>query len=185
MLTLRSPSFSTASVREASFFPDESGVMDNATPQRLTVREGEIGLELLRGPVVQPQRLAGVLTLTDAAGVRAAYLVDAASGGPLPGSPLPLWQILVFATLGGLILDLMPCVFPVLAMKAMAMAKLGGAARGAIRAQIARGRAREVVMLWLKDSVSMPKRLAPRPIAANWARQLPSLIDRAASSLKG
>ena len=185
VLTLRSPSFSTASVREASFFPDESGVMDNATPQRLTVREGEIGLELLRGPVVQPQRLAGVLTLTDAAGVRAAYLVDAASGGPLPGSPLPLWQILVFATLGGLILDLMPCVFPVLAMKAMAMAKLGGAARGAIRTQIARGRAREVIMFWLKDSVSLPKRLAPRPIAANWARRLPSLIDRAAASLKG
>lgn len=60
-----------------------------------------------------------------------------------------------------------------------------GSARGATRAQIARGRAREVVMFWLKDSVTLPKRLAPRPIASTWARRLPGLIDRAASSLKG
>ncbi len=136
-LTLGSPSFSAAAVREASFFPDDSGVMDHAAPQRLAVRDGELSLDLARGPSEPPARLTGVLTLTDAAGVRGAYLVDAAPGGPLPASPLPLWQILLFAALGGLILNLMPCVFPVLAMKAMAMAQLGGAARGAIRAEAA------------------------------------------------
>lgn len=61
----------------------------------------------------------------------------------------------------------------------------GGSVRGATRGQIARGRAREVVMFWLQDSVTLPKRLAPRPIAATWARRLPSLVDRAATSLKG
>ena len=61
----------------------------------------------------------------------------------------------------------------------------GGAARGATRGQIARGRGREVVMFWLQDSVILPKRLAPRPIAATWARRLSSLVDRAATSLKG
>ena len=60
----------------------------------------------------------------------------------------------------------------------------GGSVRGATRGQIARGRAREVVMFWLQDSVTLPKRLAPRPIAATWARRLPSLVDRAATSLK-
>ena len=43
---------------------------------------------------------------------------------------------LAFAFLGGLILNLMPCVFPVLAMKAMALARRGrgdGARRGARR----------------------------------------------------
>ncbi|MCO6160842.1 protein-disulfide reductase DsbD family protein [Asaia lannensis] len=40
-----------------------------------------------------------------------------------------LWQLLVFAFLGGLILNLMPCVFPVLAMKAFSLARLGGSHR--------------------------------------------------------
>ena len=66
-----------------------------------------------------------------------------------------------------------------------ARATRSGTARGATRQQIARGRAREVVMFWLKDNVTLPKRLAPRPIAASWARRIPTLIDRAASSLKG
>lgn len=43
---------------------------------------------------------------------------------------LPLW---VLAVLGGLILNLMPCVFPILAMKAVSFARLGGAAHGHIR----------------------------------------------------
>lgn len=137
LLTIRSPSFSAASVREANFFPDAQSVVENAPEQRLTLREGEITLDLMRGPAEPPARLAGVLTLTDAAGVRGAYVIDAAPGGPAPGSPLGLWQILLFAALGGLILNLMPCVFPVLAMKAMAMAKLGSVARGAIRAEAA------------------------------------------------
>lgn len=59
-----------------------------------------------------------------------------------------------------------------------------GAARAATRQQVSSGRTREVVMFWLQDSVSLPKRLAPRSVAASWARRLPSLIDRAAASLK-
>jgi suppressor for copper-sensitivity B len=41
--------------------------------------------------------------------------------------------ILLFAWLGGLILNLMPCVLPVLSMKLVAAAGYGGAARNAIR----------------------------------------------------
>jgi len=46
----------------------------------------------------------------------------------------PLLQTLLLAALGGLILNLMPCVFPVLAMKAMGIARMSGAERGAVRA---------------------------------------------------
>lgn len=60
-----------------------------------------------------------------------------------------------------------------------------GAARAATRTQIARGRAREVVMFWLKDSVTLPKRLAPAQIISAWARRLPGIIDRAAAGLRG
>ena len=43
--------------------------------------------------------------------------------------------MLAFAFLGGLILNLMPCVFPILAIKAVGVAKLSGQERGFVRAQ--------------------------------------------------
>jgi thiol:disulfide interchange protein DsbD len=45
--------------------------------------------------------------------------------------------VLGSALLGGLLLNLMPCVFPILAMKAMALARLSGAARREVRAHAA------------------------------------------------
>lgn len=52
----------------------------------------------------------------------------AVSAPPAPHRP---WWLL--ALLGGLVLNLMPCVFPILAMKAMSFARLSGAAHGHIR----------------------------------------------------
>lgn len=60
-----------------------------------------------------------------------------------------------------------------------------GVARAATRTQIARGKAREIVMFWLKDAVQVPRRLTPAPIMSAWARRLPGIIDRAAASLRG
>lgn len=65
---------------------------------------------------------------TSAQGLDAA--VPAAVPASRAGGSLPLWLL---ALLGGLILNLMPCVFPVLAMKAVSFARLGGAAHGHIR----------------------------------------------------
>ena len=57
----------------------------------------------------------------------------ASLGTVLPGAA-SLARTLLFALLGGLILNLMPCVFPVLAMKAMSLARLSGAALNEVRA---------------------------------------------------
>ncbi|TWI10337.1 protein-disulfide reductase DsbD domain-containing protein [Aerolutibacter ruishenii] len=51
-----------------------------------------------------------------------------AAGTPdaaLPGAERSLWTVLVFALLGGLILNLMPCVLPVLSLKALSLAGNG------------------------------------------------------------
>ncbi len=53
--------------------------------------------------------------------------VPASSTGT-PASQLPLVQAILFAILGGLILNLMPCVFPILSMKALALVRSGHAA---------------------------------------------------------
>ena len=50
---------------------------------------------------------------------------------PRPASSCRWCRRCSFALLGGLILNLMPCVFPVLSMKAAALARAGGETRGA------------------------------------------------------
>jgi thiol:disulfide interchange protein DsbD len=133
-LTVAGTGLDAASVREAFFFPTEPGLIDNTAPQPLALRDGRltIGLSLL--PEVAPTALEGTLVLWDGGGQRAAFEVSSVVTGPAESaSGASLWQAMLLALAGGLILNLMPCVFPVLAMKAMALARLGGAARGEIR----------------------------------------------------
>jgi thiol:disulfide interchange protein/DsbC/DsbD-like thiol-disulfide interchange protein len=128
---------SPATLRDAEFFPLDPGLLSHPAPQRLAVRDGGFTLTLTRGEGAVPAAVEGVVAITDAAGVRSAYAVTA-TPGPVPGGAVPaLWQAALLALAGGLLLNLMPCVFPVLAMKAMAVARLGGAARGAVRAEAA------------------------------------------------
>ena len=53
------------------------------------------------------------------------------SGG---AAPYGLLTILAFALIGGLILNIMPCVLPVLSLKLLSVAEQGGKARSAVRA---------------------------------------------------
>jgi thiol:disulfide interchange protein DsbD len=137
-LSLSGPGLSPTLVQEALFFPARPGLLDNTAPQPL-VWKGEtltLGLRLLEGE--QATALEGVVVLSDLAGQRPAFEVAAPVIGPAAAGPLlPFGQALLFALLGGLILNLMPCVFPVLAMKAMALARLSGGARGQVRAHAA------------------------------------------------
>lgn len=137
-IEIAGPAIAPGTVREAFFFPLALNLLDNAAPQPLTLREGTLRLGLTRARAEPlPATIEGVVAITDASGVRGAYLV-AAPAGPVPAAGgLALWQALLFAALGGLILNLMPCVFPILAMKAVALARLSGAARGTVRAHAA------------------------------------------------
>jgi thiol:disulfide interchange protein DsbD len=135
-LRLTGPGLGRESLKEALFIPGIGGLLDHAAPQR--VSHGADWLELTLRRAERPEnlgKLEGVLLLTDQGGRRLGYDIAAPllSGAAF----LPLWQALIFALIGGVILNLMPCVFPVLAMKAMALARLGGAARGAVRLEAA------------------------------------------------
>ncbi len=132
-----------ADMAGAYFYPYSGKALDHAKPQ--TIERGPEGLTLtlaMREPA--PETLDGVL----AVGGRT-YEVAAAPGpappgasglGPPParlaptGPDLGLVGAALFALLGGLILNLMPCVFPVLAMKAASLAG-HGADTGAARKQ--------------------------------------------------
>jgi thiol:disulfide interchange protein DsbD len=133
-LTVAGPGLAPGLVQRAFFFPHATGAMDNTAPQPLSWRDGALtlGIRLLDGQ--RPAALEGTVVLRDAGGQRAAFEVSAAIAGPALTAPaLPFAQALLFALLGGLILNLMPCVFPVLAMKAMALARLSGEAQREVR----------------------------------------------------
>lgn len=122
---------------EAYFYPFKSTVIDHARPQAL--ERGAEGLTLTLSPGYDftqgtpPAALDGVLSLGGKA-----YELTAAEGpppagtsglGPPPAEPAPisgeglgLALAFVYALLGGLVLNLMPCVFPILAMKATSLA---------------------------------------------------------------
>ena len=79
-----------------------------------------------------PQSAAGAATPAKPA---AQASEDAASSQA--ADALGLLSALAFAFLGGLVLNLMPCVFPILAIKAMNVAGLAGSQRGAVRSHAA------------------------------------------------
>lgn len=133
-LSLSGAGLSAATVRDAWFFPDAAGAVEHAAPQPVSVGAGLVSLALAPGASFRPESsLSGILVLRDPGGQESALRVDAASG-PAPAPALPLVQTLLLALLGGLVLNLMPCVFPVLAMKAVAIARMSGAERGPVRA---------------------------------------------------
>ncbi|MGK7866362.1 protein-disulfide reductase DsbD family protein [Falsiroseomonas sp. E2-1-a20] len=171
-LTLAGTGLDAASVREAFFFPAEPGLLDNTAPQPLTLRDGTLSLGLTLLPDVAPAALEGTLVLRDGGGQQAAFNISAAVAGPAEapdGATTTLWQAVLLALAGGLILNLMPCVFPVLAMKAMALARLGGAGRGEIRLHAAAYTAGVLVSFAAIGGLLVALRAAG--VAAGWGFQ--------------
>ena len=73
--------------------------------------------------------VSGILAFGDGAGVRfAAALGTVPTGGEViagakaPVTP-PLWTLILGALAGGLLLNIMPCVFPILSLKALSLAR--------------------------------------------------------------
>jgi thiol:disulfide interchange protein DsbD len=120
-----------AQVKVARFFPYQPDEIVNRADQILSFDSDGMVLHLVTAPGFDSgAHLAGVLELTDPEGNMQALAVDAVPGAV---AVTPIWVWLGLAFLGGLILNLMPCVFPILAMKALAIARLGGHAAARVR----------------------------------------------------
>jgi len=141
-LAITGPALKGADLSGAYFYPFLGTVIDHAKPQPIDRGPDGLTLTLTSGYDFQsptpPKALAGVIALNGKA-----YEVNAAPGpippgagglGPPPvkaavpagAANLGLASAAFFAFVGGLILNLMPCVFPVLAMKAASLAGHGG-----------------------------------------------------------
>jgi thiol:disulfide interchange protein DsbD len=131
--------------RNAHFYPFSQSLIDHAAPQRVKQSNARFTVEAPLSVSFDKARFApaGVLTLEVEAGgawVKRAFQFGATPGAseeiaavdppgdPAPSAPaapnsgLTLWSALAFGLLGGLILNVMPCVFPVLSLKALSFA---------------------------------------------------------------
>lgn len=114
-----------ATVQEVYFFPNEPGIIEPSAEQHVEFHDKGITLKGKRGAVQPGTNLDGVLSVTtvDKEGNRHhyGYLVhgeEKASGSGF----FPAWlMVLAFAFAGGLILNGMPCVLPVLSLKALSL----------------------------------------------------------------
>ncbi len=126
-LFVQGPELTPATVADASFIPDAPGVIRDSAAQPLTVWQGGFILALRPGKAFRAgDGLSGILSIRDRSGLETDVVLRAESGVPPPRLPaVPLPRVLALAFLGGLILNLMPCVFPVLALKVVGLAGVG------------------------------------------------------------
>lgn len=126
----------------ATFVPDDSSLIDHAAPQPLA-RDGEsFTLTLRRNPTgpTDIEIITGTLLVDgriDGRAVERGYAVQAnvaavslAVPDLMPNSPaIGWWEAILFALLGGVVLNAMPCVFPVLSLKIASLAGHGAQSR--------------------------------------------------------
>lgn len=124
-------------VSEAWFYPARWGAIEHAAPQRWRIDDAGLTLEVARGPL--PEAVAGpvegVLVVSerlDSGVARQAFAVRAEPRAAGPG--LSLLQAAALALAGGLVLNLMPCVLPVLSVKALGLVRHASGRRAALRA---------------------------------------------------
>jgi len=112
----------------AYFYPVSTGLIDYAAPQTVR-RDGDRLILTTRGK--GGGRLEGVLSVDGRALAVTASPGVVAAGRAAAGDWTAVLLAFAGAVLGGLILNVMPCVFPILSLKALSLARAGGDERGA------------------------------------------------------
>lgn len=128
-----------ADVVKAEFYPREQGILIDSAPQELVM--GDEDLVLLTKPAqhMLTNGVSGMLLVEDHEGQKTfevSYTHTVKNTDPIPttsattptgsGGSSNLLLLMAAAMLGGMILNLMPCVLPVLSLKALAISKKAG-----------------------------------------------------------
>ncbi len=161
------------------FLPYAAGFIDHSAAQNARLSPSGLSLRLARvraggGPL---DRLRGVLIVSGGAGDRA-LLVDA----PLPaagggnGAGLGIVLALVFAFLGGVLLNLMPCVLPVLSLKVVSLVRSSRSAAGGAFAHGLAYSAGVVVSFWLIAGLLLALRAGGQMLGWGFQFQSPGLV---------
>ena len=123
----------SVAVKDAYFYPERSGIIDHAAPQALTRSGDQLILAMPAAAVPTPGPVSGVLSIGEGQGLSFAAKPGAIAGasGNADHGFGAIALAFLGAVLGGLLLNIMPCVFPILSLKALSLAKGGGDERHA------------------------------------------------------
>lgn len=130
-LSVRDPEIASVSPAAVQFFPATPDLIDDSVTPEIRTAGSELVVTTIRAAHASPvTRIAGVITLGTAQAIavssdlKPAFQTLAMNGVVPAGSGIIAAALLAF--LGGLILNVMPCVLPVLSMKALALAQTAG-----------------------------------------------------------
>lgn len=146
-LTLTTDAFELPDYSEIIYFPNEEAEIENSAEQPFTIDDNTITMKLEKSGYKTDDLnyLWGLLYNPDGwdeAGTIKAMTIDTrqdsndsefAEGSPLSAFSGRFMVILGFAFLGGLILNLMPCVFPILTIKVMNFMQMSGHDSGEVK----------------------------------------------------
>ncbi len=115
-----------------ALIPHEWGLIDNAAAITVQTEDNITTLRQKRGDraLNEINALRTLLTYTDKNGQYQGVILTASPAVTATANPAPVTEntslltALFFALLGGLVLNLMPCVFPVLSLKAISLSKM-------------------------------------------------------------
>jgi thiol:disulfide interchange protein len=134
-VTIAVPYPAAATAAQTYFFPITTGVIDYAAAQTVT-RSGDTLTIATRGKPTGT--IEGVLRIGAEQGLAVRAVPGTVAAAPLAGGAAPATMLAFLgALLGGLILNVMPCVFPILSLKALSLARGGGSAHEARREALA------------------------------------------------
>jgi thiol:disulfide interchange protein/DsbC/DsbD-like thiol-disulfide interchange protein len=140
ILTLTNDAFDIPDYSEIRYFANKEGEIENGAPQPFSVHGNTITMRLQKSTYKTGdiERLWGLIYSPggwDDSGNIKSMVVDViieeesvAAGGTssMPVLSTGFLTILAFAFIGGLILNLMPCVFPILSIKVMNLMQMAG-----------------------------------------------------------
>jgi len=127
-----------SSVKKALFFPITENFIKNDLIENVAINDNEIIFNFTQAQVKLPKNPSGVISLFLENNQRKDYQVNLKLGEVAPAASGGSYEILVAiisALIGGFILNFMPCVFPILSLKSLAIAKKASAHPDIVRGQ--------------------------------------------------
>lgn len=190
-LALLSPelalAFQAGNIQEAAWFPREEGLIENVAEQIFQVTNDGLWLSLPRGWETRDfNTISGILVFTQdlADGtITNAFSFEASKGIPPGSAPeqsvgglAATLQAIAFAFLGGIILNIMPCVFPVLFLKALTFMKHAEAHSSKLRQEGLSYTAGVVISFALLGGVLLALRAGGEAIGWGFQLQSPAIV---------
>jgi len=191
-----------------TFFPEDTRVISNSAPQEVSLDSGAFRVSLKRDPNRRDaiKRLRGVLYSPQGwseSGEPKAIEIDTAPDGDgdvdaqrssrgttspptyAGGENVGFFTAIFFALIGGLILNIMPCVFPVLSIKILSFIEQAGHEPRKIKAHGIAFAAGVIISFWIFAGILLVLRAGGEQLGWGFQLQSPAFVATMICTLFG